>query len=228
MKGNLIKISCLSLMTISFAFTSCNNETNEPQTETTVNNEQQSKVETKDINSFVDDYIKTMQTDKIKLVDSLTCEKKEETKKQYEKGILQYHVDQVEKLNGDLNADKEQDFIVSYTASNCWDGIGAGNYLTNIFFVLTKNGTYEVDEKGTLTFKQKFIDAITKEFKDNAIKTAEKHEALNDITFKEIKDGKGNGEFAIQQCGALPCTEGKFEYDFKTNELTLKDTKKNQ
>jgi hypothetical protein len=227
MKGNLIKITCLSLLTFSFALTSCNNnETKE--TETTENKEQSIQVEKKDINEFVDNYIKTLQTDSIKLVDSVTCGKSEPNNEQYDKGILLYHVDQIEKLNGDINADNEEDFVVRYDAENCWNGIGAGNYLSNIFFVISKQGNYEVDETGTMNFKQKFIDAISKEYKENAYKKAEKYEAINDIMFKTIKDGKGNGEFAIQQCGATPCVEGKFEYDFKTSVLTLKDVKKNQ
>jgi len=228
MKGNLIKITCLSLLTFSLAFTSCNNETKEAQTETTTNKEQPIQVEKKDINEFVDNYIKTLQSDSIKLVDSLTCSKSELNNEQYDKGILLYHVDQIEKLNGDINADSEEDFVVRYDAENCWNGIGAGNYLTNVFFVISKQGNYEVDETGTMNFKQKFIDAISKEYKENAYKKAEKYEAINDIMFKTIKDGKGNGEFAIQQCGATPCVEGKFEYDFKTSALTLKDVKKNQ
>ncbi|KAF0128237.1 MAG: hypothetical protein FD155_3375 [Bacteroidetes bacterium] len=224
MKGNIINFTCLSLVTISFAFMSCINESN---TKTTAINDQKSNVEIVDLDAFIENYIITLQTDKIKLVDSSSCEKTDQNTQQYENGILQYHVDQIEKLDGDLNADKVQDYVVSYTASNCWNGIGAGNYLTNIFFVLTINGTYEVDETMALNFKQKFIDVVSKEFIDNAYTKAEKHETMNQISFIEIKNAKGFGEFSITQCGATPCLSGKFEYDFYRNELTLKDIKKN-
>jgi hypothetical protein len=93
--------------------------------------------------------------------------------------------------------------------------------------VISNKGIYEVDESGSLNFKQKFIDAVTTEYKDNLYKKAERHEAINNIEFKAIKNGKGSGEFAITQCGAVPCLQGKFEYDFKTSDLTIKDIEKN-
>ena len=228
MKQNLIKITCLSLLTFSLAITSCKNETKETKPGTLTNNEQPTQVEKKDINEFVDSYIKTLQTNSIKLVDSVTCGKYESNIEQYGKGILLYHVNQIEKLNGDINADNEEDFVIKYDAENCWNGNGGGNYLSNILFVIDKQGNYEVDETSTMNFKQKFIDEISKIYKDNGYKKAEKYEAMNDISFKIIKDGKGIGEFTIMQCGAGPCVEGKFEYNFKTSELTLKDVKKNQ
>jgi hypothetical protein len=52
MKEYLNKITCLSLMTIIFAFISCNSETNENKIETTAKNEQQNIVETKDTSLY--------------------------------------------------------------------------------------------------------------------------------------------------------------------------------
>lgn len=226
MKANLLKIKGLYLFIISLVFISCSAEVNDTKTETAPVKDLQIKVESMYLDAFIENYINTLQTDNTKLVDSASCENIAENIELYDKQIFLYHVDQIEKLSGDLNADGKHDYIVSYTASNCWNGIGAGNYLTNIFFILAINDTQEVDELGTLKFKQKFIDAIKKEYVGNYYRKAEKHEAMNYISFKEIRDGKGIGDFAIQQCGATPCVEGKFEYTFSTNNLILKNIKK--
>jgi hypothetical protein len=233
MKGYLFKITCLSLLTFSFAITSCKN-----QEKLRLKPPKKGKIKEKvadngsstgtsvDVTELLDQYIKTLQTNKIKLVDSATCGKYEQNQEQYFDGILVYNVTQINKLQGDINDDNEKDFVVTYFAENCWGGIGVGNYLTNIFFIISEQGNYAIDEKTTMKFKQKFIDETSKMYKENVYKKAEKYEAMNDITFKIIKDGKGYGEFSILQCGIIPCLSGKFEYNFKTNELTLKDVMK--
>jgi hypothetical protein len=68
----------------------------------------------------------------MKFVDSATCDR-EANIEHYEKGIYLYHIDEILKVNGDINADNEDDFIVRYEAGNCWRGIGASNYLSNVF-----------------------------------------------------------------------------------------------
>lgn len=231
-------------MAISLTITSCKKETNKSSTTGA-----ETEISTNDSSIIIDEriprimntnilnpgllkysyqYIQTLQNDTVKLVDSVSCKNVDKNYEQYNNDVLVYSVDVINQTEGKINADAENDFVISYRAQNCWNGIGAGNYLTNLFFVLSENGAYKVDEAGTLTFKQKFIDAVTKEYKDNYYKKAAKEVFMNEVSFKLIKDGVGNGDFHIIQCGAIPCVEGKFEYNFSTQELMFSDVKKNE
>ena len=180
------------------------------------------------LKDFVNNYITTLQNKKIKLVDNNTCKKTEISYSEYQNGTLVYHVKAINIIHDSINFEsKPIIYAINYVAENCWNGIGASNYLSNIFFVQNVNGVYKVDESRNLKFKQDFIDAINIEYKYNEFKTVEKDKFINDVIFKEIKEGKLYGEFAIIQCGATPCLKGEFEYDFKKNEIILKRIKNN-
>ncbi len=94
-----------------------------------------------DINHFIAQYIQTLQSNTIKLVDVNDCNQTVENLKNFHQGVYTYKIDQIKKIKGFLNSDSINDYCITYTAYNCWEGIGSGNYLSNLFFVLQKNGS---------------------------------------------------------------------------------------
>jgi hypothetical protein len=224
MSRNFFSITAFAALVIAFTIASCKNEGSEGSANATPSANLASTAT--DINAFANEYIKTLQTDSVKIVDSATCANGEMNIGLYEKGIYNYELEEVTTVKGKINDDADDDFIVSYTAGNCWRGIGAGNYLSNFFIVNAKSGKFEADEAATMKLKQALISAVTKEYKDNAWTKAKKYQMMNQISFVKIADGIASGNMSITQCGATPCLEAEFEYNFKSNTVSLKNIKK--
>lgn len=180
-------------------------------------------------NNIIDKYAKNLDSAKIKILDEEECNQKEKNIKDYVNGIYNYEFKSIKeypngKITGDFNGDNENDYIVQYTYENCWDGIGAGNFLSNSFFLTTKDNKVSIDEELTTDFKQQLISVITKDFGNVYYKKPQKQLMINGIEFKEIKNQKVFGTFNIntEKCSsAQPCFQGEFEYNVKNNLLKM-------
>lgn len=214
-------------------FASCQNSDTIENTSTdlTKNKVENKEISQVDIDKIIDDYVKSLSTSKTIFVDSIECEKTEQNIKDYEKDILKYQYTSLThngsengKIVGDLNGDNNSDYIANYSCENCWAGIGAGNYLSNCFFITTQNNKLIVDEQMTINFKQKLIEVITRDFGNKYYKIAQKEQMINGLTFTKIENQTAYGTFMIntETCEiAQPCFEGTFEYNATKNELKM-------
>lgn len=183
------------------------------------------------IDHIIDNYAKQLSNAEIKIVDFKTCSQTENNFANYENGISSYGYYSIKenslngKLEGDLNGDKKLDYIANYSCENCYGGIGSGNFLSNCFFLTSKDNKISVNEEMTNDFKQKLIDVITKDFGSPYFVKAEKEIMINGIEFTEIKNQVAYGKFSINteacQGSPFPCVEGTFEYDVKNNTLKM-------
>lgn len=184
-----------------------------------------------DIDSIIDNYAKQLSNSHIRIVDPNTCAQVEINIDMFDQGISTYEYNSIKtnsshgKIAGDLNGDNKTDYIANYSCSNCYGGIGSGNYLSNCFFITSKGNELIVNEDMTIDFKKKLIDAIKKDFGEeySGVKP-EKEMMINGIEFTEIKNQIAYGTFNINtdacQGSPFPCVEGTFEYD--ANNKTVK------
>lgn len=211
--------------TTYFLIASCTSGTNDKVAIATDTKNSQHFVDT---NKIIHDYIYNMNDPQVKIVSDEECAKWKENVEDYHKEIYKFAISDIRKLEGDLNADKKTDLIVSYFGDNCWQGIGAGNYLSNFFFLISDKDTLRVDEKLTNIFKQTFLDTLTKYYPDNYTKKAEKANFVNDVNFSELKGDTVKGTFSIMQCGASPCLSGDFGYRIRSNLVTFKNLERRE
>jgi hypothetical protein len=191
----------------------------------------QSNIDKINLDYIIDNYIKQLSNSDIKIVDSITCAQMELNRENYDKGIITYGYYSIKsnllngKIAGDLNGDKQTDYIANYSCENCYGGIGSGNYLSNCFFLTSKDNELIVNEEMTNDFKKKLIDTIKKDFGEEYIGVKpEKEKMINGIEFTEIKNQIAYGTFNINtdacEGSPFPCVKGTFEYD--TSNKTLK------
>ncbi len=178
-----------------------------------------------DTNRIINDYIFNINDPQVRIVSDEECDNWKENLEDYDRKVYKYVISQMEKLEGDVNNDKRFDLIVTYRGDNCWQGIGASNYLSNFFFLVSENDSLQVDENLTNIFKQTFIDTLTKYFPNNYLTKPEKASFVNDVNFLEIKDDNIKGTFAIMQCGASPCLSGDFSYNINAKSITFANLK---
>ena len=217
---------------ISFLFQSCKDNSVEQgndkkdEVQTHVNQSNMDKI---DVDDIINKYAKQLSNSDIKIVDSITCAQMEINQENYDKGIITYGYYSIKsnllngKLAGDLNGDKQTDYIANYSCENCYGGNGSGNYLSNCFFLTSKDNELIVNEEMTNDFKKKLINTIKKDFGYIYVKP-EKEIMVNGIEFTEIRNQIAYGTFKINtdacQGSPFPCAEGTFEYD--PNNRTLK------
>lgn len=218
---------------ISFLFQNCkdnsvgkgNDKKEEVQTHA-----DQSNTDKIDVDDIINKYAKQLSNSDIKIVDSITCAQMEINQENYDKGISTYGYYSVKsnllngKIAGDLNGDKQTDYIANYSCENCYGGNGSGNYLSNCFFLTSKDNQITVNEEMTNDFKQKLINVVTKKFGNPYFTKPEKEIMINGIEFTAIKNQIAYGTFNINteacQESPFPCVEGTFEYD--ANNRTVK------
>jgi hypothetical protein len=218
---------------ISFLFQSCKDNSVEQgndkkdEVQTHVNQSNMDKI---DVDDIINKYAKQLSNSDIKIVDSITCAQMEINQENYDKGISTYGYYSIKsnllngKIAGDLNGDKQTDYIANYSCENCYGGNGSGNYLSNCFFLTSKDNELIVNEEMTNDFKKKLINTIKKDFGDIYVVKPEKEMMVNGIEFTEIKNQMAYGMFNINtdacEGSSFPCVKGTFEYD--ANNKTLK------
>lgn len=218
----------IPLFFILVLFQNCkNNSSKEENSVSVIDNISEKKI---DIDSIIDNYAKQLSNSDFRIVDSITCVKLSTNPENYDNGIRAYGYYSVKsnllqrKVEGDLNNDEQKDYIANYSCENCWNGIGAGNYLSNCFFLTSEKDKIVVNEQMTNDFKQKFIDEINERFGNPYFKKAQKEIMINGIEFTKIENQIAYGKFNINteacQGSPFPCVEGTFEYD--ANNRTVK------
>lgn len=232
-------------MTFAFSifvlFQNCKNSSNQhdnKQTDEIIANVEQRKNDEIDVDNIIDIYAKQLSNSGIKIVDSITCGQTENNIKKYEKGIRTYGYYSIKsnslngKLAGDLNGDNQTDYIANYSCENCYDGNGSENYLSNCFFLTSKDNQITVNKEMTNDFKQKIINSIKDNFGDPYFNKAEKEIMINGIEFTEIKNQIAYGTFNIntEACegSPFPCIEGTFEYNSKNKTFKMVGEKINE
>lgn len=183
------------------------------------------------IDFIIDRYAKQLNNSEIKIVDSITCGQIDNNIINYEKGILTYGYNSINtnssngKLAGDLDGDNQTDYIANYYCENCYGGNGSDNYLSNCFFLTSKNNQVIVNEEMTNDFKQKLIEKIKEDFGDPYFSKAEKERMINGIEFTKIQNQIVYGTFNINteacQGSPFPCAKGTFEYDVNNKNLKM-------
>lgn len=192
----------------------------------------QSNIDKIDVDNIINKYAKQLSNSDIKIVDSITCAQMELNREKYDKRIRTYGYYSIKsnllngKITGDLNGDKQTDYIANYSCENCFGGTGSGNYLSNCFFVTSKDNELIVNEEMTNDFKKNLVDTIKKDFGEEYIGVKpEKEMMINGIEFTEIKNQIAYGTFFINtsacQGSTFPCVEEKFEYDANNKTLVL-------
>ena len=222
------KLKLLSLFIIISFIQNCKDNSNKVVANTTETN----NILHENVDEVIENYVRKLSNSNIQILDSINCSKIEENIEKYEQGISTYGFYSVKSnlmngiIFGDLNGDGQNDYIANYYCENCYGGGGSGNYLSNCFFITSKNNSIEVNEEMTFEFKKILIDAIKKDFGEeyDGVK-AGKEFMINGILFEEIKNQKAYGTFNINtnvcEGSPFPCVEGSFEYDAKNRKLTL-------
>ena len=190
----------------------------------------QSNMDKIDVDDIINKYAKQLSNSDIKIVDSIMCTQMEINQENYDKGISTYGYYSIKsnllngKIAGDLNGDEQTDYIANYSCENCYGGNGSDNYLSNCFFLTSKDNELIVNEEMTNDFKKNLINTIKKDFGDIYEVKPEKERMVNGIEFTEIKNQIAYGTFNINtdacEGSPFPCVKGTFEYD--ANNKTLK------
>jgi len=220
----ILKLMIINFLTIVGAsWVSC-------QQAPSMNTKANASVAGQDLNKLINDYVLSLNTESIVLVDSIECDQIGRNIDEYDKGKLKYLYSSIEdtsrsvKISGDLNGDAENDFLVDYSCENCWGGSGAGNYLSNCFFITSGKEGYKIDEEMTRNFKRKLIDQLTKDFGNTYFEKPERVRFINGIEFSKIENQTVFGNFRIntQLCeSTLPCFEGSFEFCPQQGQLKI-------
>ncbi len=132
------------------------------------------------------------------------------------------------KLKFNYNDDRIDDYIISYTAINCWQGNGAGNYLSNYIFACSNNNKLEINEELTKSFKDNFAEYINRNYGNDEYKYVYKTQFINGIDFQFASDETVSGVFNINtnKCvSAQPCISGRFDFNTKTRKIDFNDLK---
>jgi hypothetical protein len=223
----------LSLAIGTSLFFSCENTSkNESKEDSTKTEEVKNSAEAltitdADLENFVKAYNSQSDTSKVRFVDSLNCNS-EKIVALYDKGILTYSINKIEKLTADFNKDGADDFIITYTGNNCWRGNGADNYLSNYIFATTNNGKLELNKELTDAFRTEFEKYITTNYGKGEYDYKGKPQFMNGIAFKSIKGEVASGTIEINtpKCqSAQPCISGSFEFNMTSKKLEFKDVK---
>lgn len=229
------KIQSLTLtfsILICTIFQNCKDDNGESSKENKdiVNTTKQVKSDEGIIDDIINRYAKQLSNSDIKIVDSISCAQMEINRENYDRGTATYGYYSIKsnllkgKIAGDLNGDMRTDYIANYSCENCYGGNGNGNYLSNCFFITSKENELIVNEEMTVDFKQKFIDEIKKDFGNPYFDKAQKEIMINGIEFTKVKNQIAYGTFNINteacQGSPFPCVDGTFEYD--ANNRTLK------
>ena len=173
-------------------------------------------------------YIKGLNSSKIQIISEKECDDYEKNLEFYYKDIYRYSISQTDKLISDVNHDGINDYVIYYYAENCWQGNGAGNYLSNMFFITSENNKLKVNENLTEDFKMKFISFINENFGSIGLNKANKEQFINGITYTNLSEGVLIGTFEIntENCqSAIPCYTGHFEYNLEMKTLSIIDVK---
>lgn len=216
---------------ITLLFQSCKDDSSK---QSNTKNEEvlnQSKIDDIDVDDIINKYAKQLSNSDIKIVDSIACSQMGINSENYDKGIRTYGYYSIKsnllkgKIAGDLNGDKQTDYIANYSCENCYGGNASDNYLSNCFFLTSKNNELIVNEEMTNDFKKNLINTIKKDFGDIYEVKPEKEIMVNGIEFTEIKNQIAYGTFNINtnacEGSPFPCVEGKFEYDVKNKRLKM-------
>lgn len=181
-----------------------------------------SKAGSENLMEVIDAYALSSGSKRIKIVGSEECSKFEKNIELYYQDIYTYGYTASDTLSGYINDDNIKDYIAWYYCENCWNGIGAGNYLSNFIFVTSEKGGYKVNEELTMDFKTRIAGVITNELNSEYYPAAQIEKVINGITFSQIKNGIIYGDFIIntEVCeSAQPCLKGTFDYNTKKKEL---------
>jgi hypothetical protein len=181
------------------------------------------------IDSIADNYIQALSTKTVKFVHQIACDSTEKNVYDFsENNIYNYlipsFIDNAQmKIAGDINGDKKTDYIIQYACNNCWGGAGAQNYLSNLFFIVSSNNKWIVDEPLSLRFKTQLIAEI-KKLDRNFEDEPKKYNHINGVYFTDITNAIGVGNFSLNlsKCEtAQPCYHGTYQYNFKNNTLQM-------
>ena len=178
-----------------------------------------------DIENLVKEYNLKSDTSKIRFVDSLNCQSQGNMDLYYN-DIYVYSISEIKKQKFDYNGDELDDYVISYIADNCWNGIGAGNYLSNYIFVTSTNRKLVLNNVLTDLFRsefQKFVIANLGKMDYDYAKTAQ---FINGIEFKSSIGETVSGSFIINtpKCEtAQPCISGTFDFNTKSGHIEFID-----
>ena len=209
---------------IIFGISCKKNESNENQTKNDSLNVRNSILKV-DTDSIIQSYFKILNKSNTRIVDATECESSNGLKL-YEKEIYTFSINDTKKLEFDYNGDDITDYLISYTADNCWQGIGAGNYLSNMFFITSENNSASVNEKLTQDFKNSFLENIHQKHGNSGFILNEKEVFINGVEYSNINDNILSGKYEIntENCeSAQPCFEGIFSYNLKNNSFSFEN-----
>lgn len=177
-----------------------------------------------DIRLKIESYVKNLNNNKIRIVDSKGCNDIEKNSELYENGIYTYEFTKSDTVSGDINGDNLNDYVAFYSCYNCWNGNGAQNYLSNFIIITSENNSLKVNEDLSLTFKSILINAIKIKFGNIPYQKAQKEEIINGLKFTEIKNGVIYGTFSIttENCPSdQACYEGAFDFNFSSKQINF-------
>ncbi len=226
MRNEILSLAiCLTL------FVSCETASKDEDKKNSIETHQNSKeVEVKnitasDIENLVKEYNAKSDTSKIRFVDSLGCESKRNMEL-YSNDIYVYSILEIKKQKFDYNGDNLEDYVISYTANNCWQGNGAGNYLSNYIFATSKSNKLEINYELTNLFRGKFQQYVNTNFGKSDYDYSRIAMFINGIEFESSIGETVSGTFAINtpKCNtALPCIYGVFDFNTKSGHIEFKD-----
>jgi hypothetical protein len=230
-KKKIIMNKSILILLISLLFFSCketkktnpidNTEIIEEEVET---NKNDNKLEF-NINDLVENYLENSDTSTIRFT-NINCGTKESLDL-YLKGIYTYSISEIKNLEFDFNNDNKSDYVITYTADNCWQGNGSDNYLSNYVFATTNNNKITINEELTNSFKDKFTKYINNKFVTKDIYNV-KTQFFNGIEFKQCNKEFVSGEFNIltSKCNSSqPCISGTFNFNTISKEIVFDNVK---
>ncbi len=184
----------------------------------------------KDIDEVSMDYINDLSQSKVQIITETECNDSQENINYYDTEIYRYSLigDGINKIHSDINDDGIEDYVVYYTAGNCWQGNGMQNYLSNMFIVTSDNNSLIVNEDLTNDFKTKFIDLVNENLGTSGFEKVEKEQFINGLDYQSLDDKilKGTFNITTENCQSEhPCYTGLFEYNLENKSLELTNVK---
>ena len=190
---------------------------------TSTNPIKQNKEQTRqNLNNFCTQYIHQLQSSTINILDSCDCQNNNENIEKYNQGIYTYQIYNLKSIKESKTGDSIAKYCILYKGYNCWDGIGVGNYLSNLFFVIERGNGYEVDKKTSEKFKRTFLDELNLKYPDNKeLNKFEKERFINEIEVKSFENNIIKGSLKLMQCGIIPCIQGDYQYQLDDNKISF-------
>lgn len=174
------------------------------------------------LNTFCNQYIHQLQSSTIKIIDSCDCNNKNENIEKYHQGVYTYQIYNLKSIKESKTGDSITKYCILYNGYNCWDGIGVGNYLSNLFFVIEHDNSYKGDTITSEQFKRTFLDELNLIYPDHKkLNKFENERFINDINVDSFENNVIKGSFKLMQCGIVPCIQGNYQYQLDENKISF-------